>query len=565
MKALRISLGLAALLSLISGTAVYAGPGEIVNRISLDIKEPTGLAIVDNQFWVADRATGTLIQIDPETGKILSSIPSPTEQPLGLTYDGSGTLYIADDIYGSIYAMDVNTHQTRVVNEPETRPLGLAWDGQALWVTANRSLLKLDPSDGTEMSSYEASGRYPTGITFDGTYLWVAERNEDEIGVYTTDGTLFGLLPSPGPFPWGLARQGDLLYIVDYETRELATLSLTAPDTPYIHETSHHRTLAFTHEILNWGPDPLTEVVLAFCIPVEDEHQKLIGEGILTADPSAEITTVVDSWNQSFYRVRGTGIESGKRFSATLNLNAETWDSSAFILPLWITGLNSIPGEIRTNYTVDGSKLQIADPYIQKLAKEIVGNETNPFWIAWKIHYYLMTHMEYKLSGGWNVAPTILRRGNGSCSEFTISFLALARASGLPARYEAGFVVRGDDASVDNVYHRWVQVYLPPYGWVPVDSSMGKPSSARTIAREFGSRSNRFLITTHSGGDSPYLGWTYNSAATFTFRGRAKAEERTWAKWSPGTDADEILLIENDTAASPAPALNTNAGSCSIP
>lgn len=38
-------------------------------------------------------------------------------------------------------------------------------------------------------------------------------------------------------------------------------------------------------------------------------------------------------------------------------------------------------------------------------------------------------------------------------------FLALfcLSAAGLPARYEAGLVVRGDDASIDRDFHRWVQ------------------------------------------------------------------------------------------------------------
>jgi transglutaminase-like putative cysteine protease len=214
-------------------------------------------------------------------------------------------------------------------------------------------------------------------------------------------------------------------------------------------------------------------------------------------------------------------------------VTVETRDLKYFILPEWVKPLDTIPPEVRKKYLVDGHKLKLNDPYIKKLVKEIVGDETNPFWMAFKIHKYLHLNMEYKMTGGWNAAPTILKRGNGSCSEFTFSFIALARAAGLPARYEAGLVVRGDDGSIDRVYHRWAQVYLPPFGWVPVDPSRGIPATTMDVARSFGSLSHRFFITTYSGGDSPYLGWTYNYNSFYEFSGHAVVKARTEAKWYP--------------------------------
>ena len=104
-----------------------------------------------------------------------------------------------------------------------------------------------------------------------------------------------------------------------------------------------------------------------------------------------------------------------------------------------------------------------------KLAKKIVGDEKNPYWIARKVYNYLTEHLEYEMVGGWDIPEVVLKRGSGSCSEYTFSFVALCRAAGLPARYQGSVVVRGDDASIDEAFHRWAQVYLPIYGWVPVD------------------------------------------------------------------------------------------------
>lgn len=92
----------------------------------------------------------------------------------------------------------------------------------------------------------------------------------------------------------------------------------------------------------------------------------------------------------------------------------------------------------------------------------------------------------------------------------------MCRASGIPARYVGSVVVRGDTASMNNVFHRWVEVYLPGYGWIPVDSSGGDKAAPRDQADRFGALSNRFCITTQSGEGSTTLGWTYNSNETLT-------------------------------------------------
>jgi transglutaminase-like putative cysteine protease len=141
--------------------------------------------------------------------------------------------------------------------------------------------------------------------------------------------------------------------------------------------------------------------------------------------------------------------------------------------------------------------------------------------------------MEYQLSGGWNTAPAVLERGNGSCSEYTFVFLSLCRAAGLPARYAGSIAIRGDDASLDDVFHRWAEVYLPNYGWIPVDPSGGDSPSPEAQADYIGHLANRYLITTQGGGNSQYLGWQYNSDSKWTSQGKCKIYVETIGEWNP--------------------------------
>jgi hypothetical protein len=94
-------------------------------------------------------------------------------------------------------------------------------------------------------------------------------------------------------------------------------------------------------------------------------------------------------------------------------------------------------------------------------------------------------------------------------------------------------VERGDEASMDDVFHRWTEVYLPSYGWIPVDTSAGDDEWQADAMKAFGSYTNRILITTIGGGDSEYLGWGYNYGSFYTYSGRTSIDASTYADWDP--------------------------------
>jgi len=99
--------------------------------------------------------------------------------------------------------------------------------------------------------------------------------------------------------------------------------------------------------------------------------------------------------------------------------------------------------------------------------------------------------------------------------------------------------VRGDDASMDDVFHRWCEVYLPNYGWIPVGPSGGDSPVPANQARAFGMLGNKYFVTTHGGGDSKYLGWDYNYSSRSTFKGKSEVREEAFALWEPVVKAPD--------------------------
>ncbi len=522
-----------ALILLIFPTLVFADIGKVSSSFPLNIDQPFGMTLDGNRLLIADRATGQLYQFCTKKKEIIDSLALPCRHPWGIAKNSDG-LWISDRENDRILHFHMKRKRVDfVLHDVETDASGLGWDGECLWATSRNKFLKLDPSDGTELQTFDGPGRDTTAIFFDGTYLWLSERYEDRIVCATPEGEIFGVLPSPGPYPTGLCRKGDTLWVLDYEERILYALDIAANPKPYYVGDPHCRKVHFTYSLTNGGPSDDVTARLYMCVGKEGPHQKIIEPHVFS--PST-INFISDKWDQKFGFLQGS-ITTLKSLELGYKVKIETRDLNYFILPEWVQSLDKIPGNILKKYRVDGHKLKRKNPFIKGLVKKIVGDEKNPFWIAFKIHKYLHLNMEYKYTGGWNAAPTILKRGNGSCSEFTFAFIALARTAGLPARYEAGLVVRGDDGSIDRVYHRWAQVYLPPFGWVPVDPSRGKPATAMDVARSFGSLSHRFFITTHSGGDSPYLGWTYNYNSFYEFSGHAVVNGRSEAKWYPVKEA----------------------------
>ena len=121
------------------------------------------------------------------------------------------------------------------------------------------------------------------------------------------------------------------------------------------------------------------------------------------------------------------------------------------------------------------------DDTIRKLAREVTAGKTTDLAKAREIYDYVVATMSYDKSGtGWGNGDIYwacdAKRGN--CTDFHALFTGLARAVGIPARFEIGFPLppeRSADKPVEVAgYHCWAEFYLRGYGWVPVDASEAK-------------------------------------------------------------------------------------------
>jgi transglutaminase-like putative cysteine protease len=107
--------------------------------------------------------------------------------------------------------------------------------------------------------------------------------------------------------------------------------------------------------------------------------------------------------------------------------------------------------------------IQSANPGVRAQARAIVAGERDPARAAAALTRWVAAALQRERGAGVPGAAQVLARRRGDCNAFTLLYVALARAAGLPARPAAGLLELGGRF----YYHAWPEVYLAR--WVPVD------------------------------------------------------------------------------------------------
>ena len=120
---------------------------------------------------------------------------------------------------------------------------------------------------------------------------------------------------------------------------------------------------------------------------------------------------------------------------------------------------------------------------IAELSREQTEGAKDPLAKARKIYDFVEATMRYDKSGeGWGRGDAVWAcdSHHGNCTDFHSVFIGMARAAGIPSRFEIGFPLPADK-SEGNIpgYHCWAFFYIEGIGWVPVDASEGWKNPAK--------------------------------------------------------------------------------------
>ncbi len=134
-----------------------------------------------------------------------------------------------------------------------------------------------------------------------------------------------------------------------------------------------------------------------------------------------------------------------------------------------------VPADIAV-YTKPTKKTESEDISIKKTANDIILGETDAYEVAFRLADWVHNNVIYDIKY-WNdtySAVSVLETKRGVCDEFSNLFIALARSVGIPARYVVGSAYTNTQDINDFQYHAWAEVWLPDYGWIPIDPTFGE-------------------------------------------------------------------------------------------
>ena len=135
--------------------------------------------------------------------------------------------------------------------------------------------------------------------------------------------------------------------------------------------------------------------------------------------------------------------------------------------------------DLYKTYTSERDCHMVFTPQIRALAERLTQGATTPLAKARRIFKWVDDNFPWASAREYstieNIPAYVLDNHHGDCGQVTLLFLTLCRSLGIPAHFQSGFMLHPGEENL----HDWGEIYVPEYGWVPVDQSFGIPAYAK--------------------------------------------------------------------------------------
>lgn len=145
--------------------------------------------------------------------------------------------------------------------------------------------------------------------------------------------------------------------------------------------------------------------------------------------------------------------------------------------------LTQIDLDLFSEYLESSGTWLTEDPGIRERAEEIASNETTVLAIVEALIEWITSNITYSSMEVPRYPNETLKDRKGDCDDQSILLITMCRTLGIPAYLQVGCVL-SDSIKPQNVtvwedhveihiegvgWHGWSVVYIPPWGWLPVD------------------------------------------------------------------------------------------------
>lgn len=134
----------------------------------------------------------------------------------------------------------------------------------------------------------------------------------------------------------------------------------------------------------------------------------------------------------------------------------------------------TIPEEYE-KYTQSSELCDSDNIEIRKLANLLASGEDDAYKVIFKMTNWVHSNVNYTTSEVKDTikASVVLNTRKGACDEFSNLLMALLRSVKIPVKYITGYSYGTYDKH-EFGSHGWLEVWLPEYGWIPIDPTYGE-------------------------------------------------------------------------------------------
>lgn len=270
-------------------------------------------------------------------------------------------------------------------------------------------------------------------------------------------------------------------------TPTISTTAASPPPGSVVYQNPQKYRVTYNVTVYNEGFD-LTE--LRVYQPRPSAWAAQIDVQVEAVSPAPEVEGEdPDFGNKMFYWVQDDEPKAGEASSFDIRFTFTSFETVTHIDPAAVQPYREDDPQY-ARYTRSERFLEVSDPQIVEIAGQMAGGEINPYLVARRFYDYVVDNARYELlEEGLRGASALVQTGVGECGDYASLFIALCRAAGIPARPIVGYwAFSGIDQT-----HVWAEFYVEPFGWIPVDPTVGQ-SAPEWRDYYFGAMDNERVI-----------------------------------------------------------------------
>ncbi|MFN5540177.1 MAG: transglutaminase-like domain-containing protein [Candidatus Melainabacteria bacterium] len=123
-------------------------------------------------------------------------------------------------------------------------------------------------------------------------------------------------------------------------------------------------------------------------------------------------------------------------------------------------------------YTAEESQIEFSEK-IKNLSSQLISSQDGDLIKAKKFYKWIISNLQYshvpEYSTMNNISERLLEKGYGDCGQLSMLFITLCRYNQIPARWQSGWLLIPGWTTI----HDWAEIYIEPFGWIPVEPYMG--------------------------------------------------------------------------------------------